>query len=125
MSTFTAGHLTLHADPAGLARVTRALRGTGRRVVLVPTMGALHAGHRELIRAARLVPGAVTVVSIFVNPLQFGAGEDLERYPRTPEADLAALAAAGVELVFAPPVEEMYPHGEPPRDHRLPARTDA
>jgi pantoate--beta-alanine ligase len=111
VSTFTAGHLTLHADPAGLARVTRALRGTGRRVVLVPTMGALHAGHRELIRAARLVPGAVTVVSIFVNPLQFGAGEDLDRYPRSLESDLELCRSEGVELVFAPDTAALYPPG--------------
>ena len=111
MSSFTAGHLTLHADPAELARVTRSLRATGRRVVLVPTMGALHAGHRELIRVARLVPGAVTVVSVFVNPMQFGAGEDLARYPRSLEADLELCRSEGVELVFAPGTAAMYPTG--------------
>ena len=111
MSSFTAGHLTLHADPAELARVTRSLRATGRRVVLVPTMGALHAGHRELIRVARLVPGAVTVVSVFVNPLQFGAGEDLDHYPRSLEADLELCRSEGVELVFAPDAAALYPAG--------------
>jgi len=111
VSTFTAGRLALHADPAELARVTRALRTTGRRVVLVPTMGALHAGHRGLIRAARLVPSAVTVVSIFVNPLQFGAGEDLARYPRTLQADLELCRSERVELVFAPDTAAMYPTG--------------
>jgi pantoate--beta-alanine ligase len=111
VNAFTTGRLTLHTDPAELARVTRALRGTGRRVVLVPTMGALHAGHQELIRAARLVPGAVTVVSIFVNPLQFGAGEDLARYPRSLGSDLELCRSEGVELVFAPDAEAMYPPG--------------
>jgi pantoate--beta-alanine ligase len=111
VSTFTAGRLTLHADPAELTRMTRSLRATGRRVVLVPTMGALHAGHRELIRAARLLPGAVTVVSIFVNPLQFGAGEDLDHYPRSLEADLELCRSEGVELVFAPDAAALYPAG--------------
>nr|WP_255425826.1 pantoate--beta-alanine ligase [Pseudonocardia petroleophila] len=102
----------MHADPAALHAVTRTLRGAGRRIALVPTMGALHAGHRELIRHARLAKGAsVTVVSIFVNPLQFGAGEDLERYPRPLEADLEICREEGVELVFTPGVEAMYPDG--------------
>ncbi|MHA6785746.1 pantoate--beta-alanine ligase [Pseudonocardia saturnea] len=92
--------------------VTRTLRGAGRRIVLVPTMGALHEGHRELIRHARLAKGAsITVVSIFVNPLQFGAGEDLERYPRPLEADLDVCRSEGVELVFTPGVDDMYPAG--------------
>jgi len=109
---FAAGQLTLHSSPAELTPVTRALRAAGRRVVLVPTMGALHAGHRELIRHARRAPGStVVVVSIFVNPLQFGPGEDLDRYPRPLEDDLAACREEGVELVFAPGVAEMYPEG--------------
>jgi pantoate--beta-alanine ligase len=111
MTGFVPGALTVHEDPAALAGVSRALRRSGRPVVLVPTMGALHAGHRQLIRAARRTPDAVTVVSIFVNPLQFGPQEDLDRYPRRLEADLALCRAEGVELVFAPTVAAMYPPG--------------
>ncbi|MGO4383659.1 pantoate--beta-alanine ligase [Specibacter sp. RAF43] len=79
---------------------------------LVPTMGGLHAGHAELARAA-VAENAVVVASVFVNPLQFGDPEDLARYPRTMEADLALLSAAGVDLLFAPSAAEMYPDGEP------------
>jgi pantoate--beta-alanine ligase len=91
--------------------MTRALRQAGRPVVLVPTMGALHAGHRSLIRAARAVPGAGTVVSIFVNPLQFDSRDDLDRYPRQLDDDLDVCREEGVELVFAPSAEVMYPTG--------------
>ncbi|MCU6480356.1 pantoate--beta-alanine ligase [Arthrobacter sp. A2-55] len=79
---------------------------------LVPTMGALHEGHGALARAA-VAENAVVVASVFVNPLQFGDPLDLDRYPRTTEADLALLDAAGVDIMFAPSVEEMYPTGEP------------
>jgi pantoate--beta-alanine ligase len=79
---------------------------------LVPTMGALHEGHAELARTA-VAQNDVVVASIFVNPLQFGEAVDLERYPRTLEADLALLDAVGVDLVFAPEVEEVYPDGQP------------
>jgi pantoate--beta-alanine ligase len=84
-----------------------ALRAQGRTVGLVPTMGALHAGHVSLIRAARAACDAV-VVTIFVNPKQFAPEEDLAKYPRTFEADCELLQAEGVEVLFAPPVEEMY-----------------
>ncbi len=117
---FTSGELTVHHDPAQMSKITSALRATGRRVALVPTMGALHAGHLELVHAARLT-GAVVVVSIFVNPLQFGAGEDLDAYPRTLEADIAKLTAAGVELVFAPTAAAMYPNGPRTTVHPGPA----
>ena len=86
-----------------------------KRVALVPTMGALHAGHVALVeRATQLVERGVVdtvVVSIFVNPLQFARGDDLDTYPRTLESDLAALASTGVEFVFAPTASEMYPDG--------------
>ncbi|MDH6283683.1 pantoate--beta-alanine ligase [Prescottella agglutinans] len=107
---FKRGELTVHHDPAILTRVSKALRGVGRQVVLVPTMGALHTGHIELVRQAKLT-GATVIVSIFVNPLQFGAGEDLDAYPRTLDADLELLRAEGVELVFAPTPAAMYPNG--------------
>ncbi|MBX7448346.1 pantoate--beta-alanine ligase [Mycolicibacterium sp. 3033] len=109
--TFSAGELNVYRSPGELADVTGALRATGRRVMLVPTMGALHEGHLTLIRAARRVPGAVVVVSIFVNPLQFGAGEDLDAYPRTLDGDLAALRDEGVEIAYTPTAADMYPHG--------------
>src|SRR5206468_626659 len=79
-------------------------------VALVPTMGALHEGHRTLVRAAR-ERAATVVVSVFVNPTQFGPGEDFDRYPRTWEADLAALAEEGADVVFHPAVEAVYPPG--------------
>lgn len=115
---FSAGALNRYPGPDEIARVSRALRSTGRRVMLVPTMGALHDGHLALVRAARKVPGAVVVVSIFVNPLQFGAGEDLDAYPRTLDEDLALLREAGVEAAFIPTVAAMYPDG--PRTAVLP-----
>jgi len=89
--------------------------GLAAPVVLVPTMGALHAGHRALLRAARARagPGGSAVVSIFVNPLQFRPSEDLDRYPRTLDDDLAMCADEGVRAVFAPSAAEMYPGGKP------------
>ncbi len=108
---FDAGELNVYSTPRDVTDVNRALRHTGRRVMLVPTMGALHDGHLTLVRAAKRVPGSVVVVSIFVNPLQFGAGEDLDTYPRTLDDDLALLRGEGVEIVFAPTAAAMYPNG--------------
>ncbi|MGC4961504.1 pantoate--beta-alanine ligase [Gordonia sp. DT101] len=108
---YTPGELTVHRDPATLQRVSRALRQAGKRVVLVPTMGALHAGHLELVRAAKSRGNTVVIVSIFVNPLQFGENEDLDAYPRTFDDDCALLRPLGVELVFAPTAAGMYPNG--------------
>ncbi|HEX7322350.1 MAG TPA: pantoate--beta-alanine ligase [Mycobacterium sp.] len=108
---FVRDGLNVYTAPDEVARVSRALRRTGRRVMLVPTMGALHDGHLTLVRAAQRVPGSVVVVSIFVNPLQFGAGEDLDAYPRTLDHDLAALREAGVQVAFAPTAHAMYPDG--------------
>jgi pantoate--beta-alanine ligase len=108
---FAAGNLNVYSSPRDVSDVTRALRQTGRRVMLVPTMGALHDGHLTLIRAAKRVQGAVVVVSIFVNPLQFGANEDLDKYPETLDDDLALLREEGVEVAFTPTAAQMYPDG--------------
>ena len=93
-----------------MKQTARQCRAEGREPLLVPTMGALHEGHLSLVRAARADGGPV-VVSIFVNPKQFGPKEDLETYPRDFARDRALLEREGVEYVFAPPVEEMYPPG--------------
>lgn len=82
----------------------------GKRVALVPTMGNLHAGHLALVRKAREVADYV-VTSIFVNPLQFGPGEDLDKYPRTLDADKAALVNGGNNLLYVPSVDQIYPNG--------------
>jgi pantoate--beta-alanine ligase len=97
---------------AGLAAARALMTGP---VVLAPTMGALHDGHARLLGAARTLAGprGSVIVSIFVNPLQFGPNEDLDRYPRTLEADLAICAREGADLVFAPAAAEIYPGGPP------------
>lgn len=88
-----------------------AWRAAGERVAFVPTMGNLHAGHLTLVRKAQ-TQSARVVVSIFVNPLQFGPGEDLDAYPRTLDEDARQLAEAGCDLLFAPTAPTIYPHGQ-------------
>jgi len=95
---------------AQLRETLAAVRGAGKRIALVPTMGALHEGHLSLVRAAQ-AECDYTVVSIYVNPSQFGPGEDLATYPRTMQADLAALAGCRADLVFAPSDDEVYRPG--------------
>jgi pantoate--beta-alanine ligase len=98
---------------AALRSEVHALRSGGRSIGLVPTMGNLHAGHASLVRRARELADEI-VATVFVNPLQFGPNEDFARYPRTLDADRRMLEAEGTALLFAPPVEEVYPNGYPP-----------
>jgi pantoate--beta-alanine ligase len=102
------------ADPAAVRREVLAARAAGRRVGFVPTMGAIHAGHLALVDRAAAECDEVAV-SIFVNPKQFGPGEDFERYPRPLAADLAALAGRRVRWVLVPPGEAIYPPGDATR----------
>lgn len=97
-------------DVPALRAALEPWRRAGARIGLVPTMGALHAGHLALVRQARAECDRV-VATIFINPIQFNLAADLERYPRDEAGDAAQLAAAGVGLLFAPPVEVMYPDG--------------
>lgn len=98
-------------EPSALRAACDRARARGAKVGLVPTMGALHAGHMSLVEEAKRRGCDHLVVTIFVNPLQFGPHEDFDRYPRTLEDDLAACRAAGVHTVFAPAVDAMYPPG--------------
>jgi pantoate--beta-alanine ligase len=100
---------------AELGSALELVRKAGGRVALVPTMGALHDGHASLFGEARrlVAPRDAVVASVFVNPMQFGPGEDLDTYPRTWDADLAVCARERVDVVFHPDVEEVYPGGEP------------
>lgn len=100
-----------HTTVAAVRSVVADWKARGLRVGFVPTMGNLHEGHLSLVAHAARVADRV-VASVFVNPLQFGPGEDFEAYPRTPRRDAAALAAGGCALLYMPAVEEMYPRGE-------------
>ena len=98
---------------SGNSQLQSALRGfrrTGQSIAFVPTMGNLHEGHLDLVRKARQLCDIV-VVSIFVNPLQFGPNEDLDAYPRTMAADKEKLFSEGVQVLYAPGVEDIYPEG--------------
>src|SRR5271157_3255398 len=97
-------------DIASMRRAVARWRAAGEKIALVPTMGALHAGHISLVEASR-AQAEKCIVSIFVNPTQFAEGEDFSAYPRMFEADLAKLAASGAEGCFAPTARDMYPEG--------------
>jgi len=102
-------HPTLASTREELAKLLAPARQEGWEIGFVPTMGALHEGHASLMRTARECVAGPVVVSIFVNPMQFAPGEDLDHYPRTLDADLEVCAANGVDIVFAPSVGEVYP----------------
>lgn len=110
--------MNVHESIADVRRTVAAARAAGKTVGLVPTMGSLHEAHLSLIDAARAGCDFVAV-SIFVNPTQFGPGEDLDSYPRTVEADLDACRRRGVDLVFLPTDEVMYPGGRPMAEVRV------
>jgi pantoate--beta-alanine ligase len=113
MATINSGakrHPRVIRNLPALKRAVAAFRARRQTIALVPTMGALHAGHLALVRSAQRRADGV-IVSIFVNPTQFAPNEDLQTYPRTFAADLAALAALKVDLVWAPTVKTMYPEG--------------
>jgi pantoate--beta-alanine ligase len=95
---------------SAMQEAAAALRSAGRRIAFLPTMGALHAGHASLIRLGREKAGAI-VVSVFVNPLQFGPSEDLAKYPRAAATDVALCERENVEVLFTPATEEMFPRG--------------
>jgi len=100
---------TIH-EPHLMQQEAEAMRSEGRRIALVPTMGALHGGHTALIREARR-RGDIVIVTIFVNPAQFGEGEDFGRYPRNIDADRLTASDAGADILFAPATPSMYPGG--------------
>ena len=102
--------MEVYRELAALRAAIGEARAAGREVALVPTMGALHAGHIALVEAARR-PGTTVAASIFVNPRQFGANEDLSRYPRKEVSDIAMLTDAGCDMLWLPAVETMYPDG--------------
>lgn len=104
------GRIAVVREVAALRAAVAAWRREQQRIALVPTMGAIHRGHLALVAAARS-RGERVVASLFVNPKQFGPAEDFAAYPRDEAADVAAFAAAGVDIVFAPTVAEMYPAG--------------
>ena len=104
------GDVKLLRDKDGLRSALEPARRAGESIGLVPTMGYLHEGHLSLLRAAR-AECDVVVMSLFVNPTQFGPNEDLDRYPRDEERDLRLAAEAGADFVYAPPVEAVYPEG--------------
>lgn len=102
--------LTIVHDIENLQKLLLDLAQDGKTVALVPTMGALHAGHASLIKQGRELADAV-VVSIFVNPKQFGVGEDFEQYPRTLDADKEVAKRSGASIIYAPTADDMYPNG--------------
>ena len=113
--------MQVHRTAAALRRVLAQERARGRSIALVATMGNLHAGHIRLVRGAQR-QADITVASIFVNPSQFGAGEDFRHYPRTPRRDRALLQEAGVQHLFAPAHNVMYPRDALPHTEvRVPA----
>jgi pantoate--beta-alanine ligase len=118
-----AGHVKQLHRIGGLRSALADARAAGARIGFVPTMGYLHDGHLRLVDTAKDACDVV-VMSIFVNPLQFGAGEDLARYPRDLERDVRLAERRGVDLLFVPPADEMYPHGPSATRVSVPALAD-